>query len=60
MSGFSEIEKNLKQVLTEIKGRALQVLAVEAEKSIKMNFESGGRPVQILSKACLFLSDLLP
>lgn len=44
MSGFNDIERNLKQVLTEIKGKALKVLAVEAEKSIKMNFEAGGRP----------------
>lgn len=44
MSGFKEIENNLNQIFKEIKGRALKALTVEAEKSIKMNFESGGRP----------------
>lgn len=44
MSGFKEIENYLNQVFNQIKGKALKALAVEAEKSIKMNFESGGRP----------------
>lgn len=44
MNGFSKIEKNLNLAIAQIKGRALKALAVEAEKSIKMNFEAGGRP----------------
>lgn len=44
MSGFKDIEQKLNQVFNEIKGRALKALAIETEKSVKMNFEAGGRP----------------
>lgn len=41
---FREIENKLKQVQDNTSARVLKVLAVETEKSVRKNFDVGGRP----------------
>lgn len=39
-----EISNKINMILERVKVQAVKVLCIEGEKSIKMNFEAGGRP----------------
>jgi phage gpG-like protein len=44
MSEAGEIKKYLQEAVEKVKAKALAILEVEAVKSIKKNFQHGGRP----------------
>lgn len=44
MSTFQEIENKLKSVIDNIRIKALKSLEIQSEKTIRKNFEVGGRP----------------
>ena len=44
MSEINNIENKLRQIIATVKSGALKVLAIEAERSIRKNFDAGGRP----------------
>ena len=44
MSDVNKILENIKKSVQTVKAGALKVLAVEAERSIRKNFDEGGRP----------------
>ena len=44
MSDVNKILENIKKSVQTVKAGALKVLAVEAERSIRKNFDAGGRP----------------
>jgi phage gpG-like protein len=46
----NEIKKYVETALEEFKSKALAIMEVEAIKSIKKNFDEGGRPKWIPSK----------
>ena len=44
MSDIDKISENIRKVIGAVKAGTLKVLAVEAERSIRHNFDEGGRP----------------
>jgi phage gpG-like protein len=44
MSDTNKISENIKKIVQQVKSDALKVLAIEAERSIRKNFDEGGRP----------------
>lgn len=44
MSNETEIKKFLEDSIKQIRSRALSIIEIEAKKSIKKNFQAGGRP----------------
>lgn len=44
MSNFVQLSAKLRQEIKVIKIKAVKILAIESEKSIRMNFDAGGRP----------------
>lgn len=53
MSTFKEIENKLNSVIDEIRIKALKALEIQSERTIRKNFEVGGRPKWIPSKKTL-------
>lgn len=50
MSSIPEIQNTLNKVIRDIKVKGLKAIEIEAVKSIRKNFEVGGRPKWIPSK----------